>query len=101
MHYKSNNLQETSATFYDDNAFRNLCKTPSLRKLFADTFQLKSHLEMPMNILHGKPFSFCLYSRMPNTYSADHVDLFDRIQLPLINSIELMLDKKAADRIIF
>ena len=91
---QSNNLQETSASFYDDNAFRNMCKYPSLRKLFADTFQLKSHLEMPMNILNGKPFSFCLYSKISNTYNADHVDLFERIQMPLINSIELILDKK-------
>ena len=88
---QSNNPAETNATFYDEEAFENICKHPSLRKLFADTFQLKSHLEMPLNILNGKTFSFCLYSRRPDAYNADQVELFERIQLPLIKSIELML----------
>ncbi len=88
---QSNNPKETNAAFYDEQSFENICKHPSLRKLFADTFQLRSHLEMPLNISNGKPFSFCLYSRRADAYNEDQVDLFERIQLPLMNSIEKML----------
>ncbi|WP_343672373.1 sigma 54-interacting response regulator [Chitinophaga sp.] len=91
---QSNNTQEAQATFYDDQAFKNMCRQPSLRKLFADTFQLRSHLEMPMYISNGKPFSFCLYSRISDAYNPVHVDLFERAQMQLINAIEIMLDKK-------
>jgi hypothetical protein len=80
---QSNNPTEHDATFYDEEAFENICKHPSLRKLFADTFQLRSHLEMPLNVLNGKPFSFCLYSRRPDAYNADQVELFERIQLAI------------------
>lgn len=88
---QSNNPKEINAAFYDDDAFKNMCKLPSLRKLFADTFQLRSHLEMPLNILNGRAFSFCLYSRRTDAYNADQVELFERIQLPLISSVERML----------
>jgi formate hydrogenlyase transcriptional activator len=91
---QSANVREAHATFYDNEAFRNMCRQPSLSKLFADTFQLKSHLEMPMYILNRKPFSFCLYSRISDAYNPGHVDLFERVQMQLINAIEIMLDKK-------
>ena len=55
---QSSNPKETNVTLYDNEAFKNICKQPSLRKLFADTFQLKSNLEMPLSIFYGKPFSF-------------------------------------------
>ena len=95
---QTTNEQETHATVYNDVAFKNICKQPSLRKLFADNFQLKSHLEMPMRISNGKPFSFCLYSKIADVYNTDHVDLFMRIQLLLINSIETMLDNGKNDK---
>jgi DNA-binding NtrC family response regulator len=91
---QSANIREAHATFYDNEAFKNMCRQASLSKLFADTFQLKSHLEMPMYIMNGKPFSFCLYSRISDAYSQGHVDLFERAQMQLINAIEIMLDKR-------
>lgn len=93
---QSDNLQEINATIYNDNDFKNICKQPSLRKLFADTFHLKSHLEMPMFILNGKPFSFCLYSKIPNAYNASHINLFENVQMLVINSIETMLGGKSS-----
>jgi len=91
---QSENPNELNATFYDDVAFKSLCKQPSLRKLFADTFQLKSHLEMPMHLLNGTPFSFCLYSRRSDAYNATQVELFERIHQTLIDSIEVMVEKE-------
>jgi DNA-binding NtrC family response regulator len=94
---QSNVPDTASPAFYNDNAFNNICKTPSLLKLFADTFQLRSHLEMPMRVQNGKPFSFCLYSRRPDAYNMEQVLLFERIQFDLIHSIEeTLLNKSTA-----
>lgn len=91
---QSDSPKESIATVYNNNDFNNICRQPSLRKLFAETFQLKSHLEMPMFILNGKPFSFCLYSKIPDAYNASHINLFENAQMLLINSIEIMLNNK-------
>ncbi len=91
---QSDSPKESIATVYNNNDFNNVCRQPSLRKLFAETFQLKSHLEMPMFILKGKPFSFCLYSKIPDAYNASHINLFENAQMLLINSIEIMLNNK-------
>ena len=45
------------AAIYNEGAFENISRQPSLRKLFADTFQLRSHLEMPMRMMDRRPFS--------------------------------------------
>ena len=66
----------------------------SLRKLFADTFQLRSHLEMPVRLMDGKPFPFCLYSKRPNAYTAEQVEQFERIQFSLIQTIEHLLQNE-------
>jgi DNA-binding NtrC family response regulator len=88
---QTNNTTEWNTAFYNGDSFVSICKQPSLRKLFADTFQLKSHLEMPMNILNGRPFSFCLYSRRSDAYNTEQIELFEQIQFQLINCIEAMV----------
>jgi len=77
--------------FYDDAAFQNICQQPSLVALFVNTFQLKSYLRMPMSILNGRHFSFGLYSRRPEAYTTEQVDLFEQLQFSLIRSIESIL----------
>ena len=39
--------RETVAGFYNDEGFETICREPSLKKLFANTFKLKSHLFFP------------------------------------------------------
>lgn len=91
-------LPVQQAAYYDHEAFKNICRQPSLRQLFADTFQLRSNLEMPMSILDRKSFSFCLYSRRPDAYSAEQVELFERIQFSLIQAIEHLLDGEVIEK---
>jgi DNA-binding NtrC family response regulator len=79
------------AVYYDDAVFQQMCRQPSLRQLFADTFQLRSNLEMPMSILERKSFSFCLYSRRPDAYTVEQLELFERIQFSLVQTIEHLL----------
>lgn len=54
----------------------------SLQKLFTHTFHLQSRVEMPMRILDGKPFNFCLYSRRHEAYSSEQTDLFEEYSSP-------------------
>jgi DNA-binding NtrC family response regulator len=69
-------------------------KQPSLRKLFTDTFHLQSNLHMPMRLPDGKAFSFCLYSRRSDAYSSEQVDLFERIQVAMMQTIEQLLQSE-------
>ena len=49
---------------------------------------------MPVFILNGRPFSFCLYSKISDAYNASHINLFENAQMLLINGIETMLNNK-------
>ncbi len=82
---------DTTATFYNDTAFEKVTLQPSLKKLFADTFQVKSHLSLPVSLLNKKAFSFCLYSKRADTYHSKHISLYSRLQQLFNNSIENML----------
>jgi DNA-binding NtrC family response regulator len=88
------NPVEEIAAYYNEVDFTNICRQPSLRKLFANTFQLRSHLEMPMRLMDRKPFSFCLFSRRPDAYTAEQVEQFERIQFSLIQTIEHLLEEE-------
>ncbi|MBO9202505.1 MULTISPECIES: sigma 54-interacting response regulator [Niastella] len=88
------NPVEEMAAFYNGVAFHNICRQPSLRKLFADTFQLHSHLEMPIKLMDRKPFSFCLFSRRPDAYTAEQVEQFERIQFSLMQTIENLMQEE-------
>lgn len=82
---------DTTAAWYNDTAFENIARTPSLKKLFAGAFRVKSHLSLPLYLTGNQLFSFCFYSRRPDAYDAGHIALFGRLQQALANSIESML----------
>jgi DNA-binding NtrC family response regulator len=63
-------------------------KQCALSKLFAGTFQLRSNLEIPLSMLNGRRFPFCLYSRRPDAYTAEQVELFESIQFSLSQTLE-------------
>jgi DNA-binding NtrC family response regulator len=84
-------LPDTKAAWFNERAFEQVCSRPSLKKLFADTFHMRSHLSLPLHLSDGQLFSFCFYSRRPDAYNADHIGLFGRLQQALTDSIEKML----------
>lgn len=91
---------DTTAVVYNDNAFEKVCREPSLKKLFANTFQVKSHLSLPVYLSTKKPFSFCLYSRRADTYTPDHIALYNRLQQVFNNSIENMLNSGEDSKVV-
>lgn len=88
-----------TAVIYDDTAFQHICKQPCLKKLFAATFRLKTHLEMPMQMIDRKPFSLGLYSRRADVYATEHIELLERMQFALMQAIEKIsvADKSQGD----
>ncbi|WP_295793892.1 sigma 54-interacting transcriptional regulator [Mucilaginibacter sp.] len=87
---KANDLTDPLATWYDEHELEVLVKKPSLKKLFADTYRLKSHLSLPISLGDGKVCYFNFYSRRPDAYQADHLVLCNRLQLLLISFMEGM-----------
>ncbi|HVW95851.1 MAG TPA: sigma 54-interacting response regulator [Mucilaginibacter sp.] len=82
---KANNQTDTMATWYDENELKLLLEKPSLKKLFAQTYGLRSHLSLPVALNGDKIFYFNFYSRRPDAYHADHLILCNRLQ-PLLKS---------------
>jgi formate hydrogenlyase transcriptional activator len=94
MALQSQNQAEEIAAIYNEAAFQNICRQPSLRKLFADSFQLRSHLEMPLRMMDRRAFSFCLFSKRPDAYTAEQLELFERIQFSLMQTIEHLVQEE-------
>ncbi len=85
------NGKEIAPNFYNKDSFESITRNRSLKRLFKETFQLKSQLVLPLQLNNEEQFSFCFYSRKPETYRAEHIDLFNRLQLTITKSIEQML----------
>jgi DNA-binding NtrC family response regulator len=83
--------RETVAGIYNEEGFEKICKEPSLIKLFANTFKLKSHLFFPLKLSSDTFFSLCFYSRRPDAYNLDQITLLGRLQQALTNSFESMM----------
>jgi DNA-binding NtrC family response regulator len=77
--------------FYNNELFKDICRKPSFKKLFADTFQMASHLTLPIHLPNGQIFNFCFYSRRPDAYHADHIALFNYLQDEWTESMGKML----------
>ncbi|MBO9729695.1 MAG: sigma 54-interacting transcriptional regulator [Chitinophaga sp.] len=81
------------AVFYNEEAFEKSCHRSSLHKLFADTFQLRSQLFLPLPLTDERSFNCCLFSRRADAYHMDHVALFDRVQRVLTRGMEELVSK--------
>ncbi|MDN3582397.1 sigma 54-interacting transcriptional regulator [Mucilaginibacter flavus] len=88
---KANDTAEVMATWYDENELNVLLRQPSLKKLFVDTYNLKSHLSLPICLRGGKTVYFNFYSRRTDAYQADHLVLCNRLQQLLTSFMESIL----------
>ena len=87
----NNTKYEDGVAIYSGKTFEQLCRVPSLNKLFFDVFQMKSYVALPLHLSNGGVFTFCFYCRLPDTYNADHIGLLNRLQRQLTSGIESML----------
>jgi DNA-binding NtrC family response regulator len=97
MAITSASQKETALAFYNEESFENCCRQSSLKKLFADTFNLNSLLVLPLH-LTGKPeFSFYLFSRRPDAYTRHHIHLLNHIRYTLTALMEKFAGNKTPD----
>lgn len=82
---------ETMGTWYDEAAFSELCRKPSVKKLIADTFDMKSHLAQPLRLANGEIIHFFFYSRRPDAFTAEHLVFFNRVHPFFTMAVENML----------
>jgi DNA-binding NtrC family response regulator len=83
--------KELMTTFFNNEVFDESTKKYPLKKLFGETFQMKSQLTLPLQLANGEIFSFCFYSRRPDAYNQEHIAVCDRLQQTLTRSIKQIL----------
>jgi len=88
---KAADTQARLATWYDEDELKSLLTGTSLKKLFVDTYGLKSHLTLPIPVNDSKVYHFNFYSRRADAYQADHLVLCNRLQPLLVEFTESML----------
>lgn len=79
------------ATWYAGDEFSELLQKPSLKKLFADTYHLKSHLSLPLILGNDKVWYFNFYSRRNDAYQADHLIVCNRFQQLLVDFLNNLI----------
>ena len=90
--------KETAAAFFNNEEFEEITQRPSLKKIFAETFDLKSLLASPVQLASGKTYSFCFYSRRPDAYNTEHISVLHHLHQTLSRNIEKMFDTENAHR---
>jgi transcriptional regulator with GAF, ATPase, and Fis domain len=70
-------------------AFAGFCRKYSLKRLIADALRLQSNLVFPFSLSRDGEFMLSFYSKKPDAYGQEHLDLLNRIR----HSLALTLDK--------
>jgi transcriptional regulator with GAF, ATPase, and Fis domain len=76
-------VKGTAPAFFTGEAFEEITRKPSLKKLSRELFQLQSLLSFPFPLKNGVISSIDFYSRRPDTYNNEHIDLLHRLQATL------------------
>ncbi|MCP2025284.1 DNA-binding NtrC family response regulator [Flavobacterium sp. HSC-32F16] len=89
---------ETEAAFYNDQDFIKICDKTPIKKMIANSMNMKSNLMLPIPLSRNENGGLYLsfFSRQTNNYNKNHVTLCERLQEPLIYAIENLVshDKK-------
>jgi CheY-like chemotaxis protein len=71
--------------------FEAACRKNPIKALIANTFRLQSNLMMPLRTARNGNFVLSFYSRQPNTYSPEHLQLLLRLRPSLTLTIDRLL----------
>lgn len=95
---RSRSKVETKATFYNDEDFIKICEKTPIKKMIADSMNMKSNLMLPVPLTFNENGGLYLsfFSRQDNNYNKNVLTLCERLQEPLIFAIENLVghDKK-------
>ncbi|MCD9014858.1 sigma 54-interacting transcriptional regulator [Parachryseolinea silvisoli] len=76
------------AAYYVGGAFTELCSRDPLKKLVTEYFGMASYLSLPLHLSGGGIFYLSFYSRSADTYTDEHLALFNRLQRSLAETID-------------
>lgn len=80
--------KETSSLIYNNEFFETTNRHSTLKKLFADTFKMKSLLTLPLQVPGSPLFNFYFFSRRPDAYNSRHIHLLNHLRYTLTILIE-------------
>ncbi|GAB3573061.1 sigma 54-interacting transcriptional regulator [Hymenobacter daeguensis] len=84
--------EETAASdLYNHEAFKALCREHALVQLTAKTFKLNSALLFSLAAGQGETFDISFFSRQPDAYRFEHSVLLDRLEQPILFTLERAL----------
>jgi DNA-binding NtrC family response regulator len=89
---------DSATKIYQEDAFERLTERPSLVKLFAETFELEACLTWPLYFAGGEIFMISFYSRKPDCYGPEHVELVSHLQTTLTRTFETVLPGRVGTR---
>ncbi|MRX40238.1 response regulator [Flavobacterium sp. LC2016-23] len=98
---RSKSKVETESIFYNDQDFIKICDKIPIKKMFANSMNMKSNLMLPvpLSLTESGGLYLSFFSRQSNNYNKNHLTLCERLQEPLIYAIEnLILHDKKADQ---
>ncbi|WP_343706233.1 sigma 54-interacting response regulator [Flavobacterium sp.] len=86
---------ETIATFYNDLDFAKICEKTPIKKMIATSMNMKSNLMLPIpfKLLENGGLYLSFFSRQPNNYNKNVLNLCERLQDPLIYAIENLISE--------
>lgn len=76
---------------YSEKEMGTLFLTDPSVQLLAKTFRLQSALTMPFSLRNGERFTIYFLSRNPETYMASHQALLERLEQPLLLTLERVM----------
>jgi DNA-binding NtrC family response regulator len=82
---------DSFASWYNESELNNLFDRPGIKKLISKTFNMKSYLNLPLQLSGKETFLFNFYSRLPEAYNEDHILLCARYEKLLSGFIESIL----------
>jgi DNA-binding NtrC family response regulator len=79
---------EPSPVYFNKEEFEKMLQRSPLKKLLAQSFHLKSGLFFPLLLQNGEKFSLQFYSRRPDTYHTEYINLLHHLHQALKKNIE-------------
>jgi transcriptional regulator with GAF, ATPase, and Fis domain len=66
-----------------EEAFEQTCDIQSFNRLFSETFQVSSCISLALQFSQEEIYHLCFYSRKPDAYNSDQINLLKRLSMSL------------------
>jgi formate hydrogenlyase transcriptional activator len=83
----SKNASDDDLAYFNGINFERKCENSNLQKLFFNTFKMQSYLVLPLIMKNGKTFPIGFYSRKPDAFQSEHLNLLQHLEPILTKTI--------------